>query len=178
MTTATTTQDNSGITNAIIKNVTFKWIKIDKPVDNYSGDKMIYDIQVLVPEAREAELSIFRKVRPMGDGMVGINLSKNAFKQDGTDAAKVRCVDNNKLPLDSMIVGNGSVGNVMVMQKPYEIKNPKTGKVTKSGISTTLSAIQVVNLVKYEKKAGGMDFDMEDGTAPAKATAAKADDQF
>jgi len=126
MTTATTTQDNSGITNAIIKNVTFKWVKIDKPVDNYSGDKMIYDIQVLVPEAREAELSIFRKVRDMGEGMVGINLSKNAFKQDGTDAAKVRCVDNNKLPLDSLIVGNGSIGNVMVMQKPYEIKNLKT----------------------------------------------------
>ena len=175
MTTAT--QSTTEMTNAIIKNVTFKWVKIDTPVDNYSGDKMIYDIQVLVPAAREAELSIYRKVRDMGEGMVGINLSKNAFKQDGTEAAKVRCVDNNKLALDPKIVGNGSVGNVMVFQKPYEIKNPKTQKVTKSGISTTLSAIQIVNLVKYERKAVGMDFDMEDGSAGA-SNEPKADDQF
>ena len=47
------------------------------------------------------------------------------------------------------------------MQRPYEIKAPN-GKVTKSGISTVLSAVQITDLIKYEPK-GGMDFDAIDG---------------
>jgi hypothetical protein len=159
-------------TNAIIKNVTFSWVKLSEPIDNYSGDKKIYDVQVSVPAARAKELEIFKKTRPMGDkGMVGINLTKNAFKKDGSDAMKVRCVDANKSPLDPKIVGNGSIGNAIVMQSPYEIKNPKTGKVTKSGISTMLIAIQITKLIKYEPKSS-MDFDDEIGEV------ATDDDQF
>jgi len=159
-------------TNAMIKNVTFNWVKLDTPVENYSADKLIYDVQVSVPESRKAELEVFRKVRPMGNGMVGINLHKNAFKRDGSESQKVRVVDANKMPLDPKIVGNGSTGNAIVMQSPYELKNPKTGKVTKSGTSTMLIAIQVIKLIKYEPK-NSMDFDDEEGVP-----ATENDDQF
>jgi len=113
-----------------------------------------------VPEARESELSAIRKTR-IKDGKATINVSKNAFLKDGTDAAKVRVVDGNKLPLDPKIIGNGSIGNVMLMLSPYEIKHPKTGKVTKSGTSSMLTAIQVTKLVKYEPKPK-VDFDAVD----------------
>jgi len=165
-------------TNAIIKNVTFSWVKLSEPVDNYTGDKKIYEVCVAVPPAREKELAAIRKTRPMGkDGMVGINLSKNAFKKDGSEAQKVRCVDANKMPLDPKIVGNGSVGNVLIMQSPYEIKHPKTGKVTKSGTSTMLIAIQVTKLIKYEPKSS-MDFDTEEGVPADEGFGEDNDDRF
>jgi hypothetical protein len=49
----------------------------------------------------------------------------------------------------------------MIMQSPYEIKHPKTGKVTKSGISSMLVAVQVTKLLKYEPKPK-VDFDSAD----------------
>jgi len=162
----------------IIKNVTLNWVKIAEPVDNYNGDKKIYEIQASVPEERKGELEQLGKVRPMGD-LFGLNLHKNAFKVDGTEAKKVRCVDGNKLELDPRIVGNGSVGNIMVMTSPYEIKHPKSGKVTKSGTSTMLLAIQVTKLVKYEPKSG-IDFDEEEmsGNDMGEGDAPADDDRF
>jgi len=154
------TQTTNQSTTTILKNVELNWVKLSEPVDNYTGDKKIYEIQVSVPESREAELSDIRKTR-VKDGKATINLSKNAFLKDGQDAAKVRVVDSNKLPLDPKIIGNGSLGNVMIMQSPYEIKHPKTGKVTKSGISSMLVAVQVTKLIKYEPKPR-IDFDSAD----------------
>ena len=64
-----------------------------------------------------------------------------------------------KQPLDPKIIGNGSVGNVIIMLKDYEIKAPN-GKVTKSGTTVTLVAVQVTDLVKYVPKASNfVDFD-------------------
>lgn len=154
------TQD-SKYTSHLIKNVVLNWVKLDKPTENYSGDKQIYEIQVCVPNNRSAELEKFRKTRPATDkSMVCINLSRNAFQKDGSEARKVRVVDCNKQPMDSRIIGNGSVGNVIVTTSPFEIKNPKTGKVTKSGISVILDAVQVTKLIPYKPK-DSLDFDEE-----------------
>jgi len=154
------TQTTNQNTTTIIKNVELNWVKLSEPVDNYTGDKKIYEVQVSVPEARNSELEAIRKTR-IKDGKSTINLSKNAFLKSGDEAAKVRVVDSNKLALDPKIIGNGSMGNVMIMQTPYEIKHPKTGKVTKSGISSMLVAVQVTKLVKYEPKPK-VDFDSVD----------------
>jgi len=59
------------------------------------------------------------------------------------------------------LIGNGSIGNVMVYCSPYEIKLPN-GKISKSGISTMLVAVQVTDLVRYERKSENfVDFDVE-----------------
>jgi hypothetical protein len=155
--------DNNEIQNEMLKNVTLKWVKLDpkNPTDNFEGTKKIWEVQICVPQARTAEIAKYRKVREATRGdpsVVCINLSKNAFKADGSDAKVVRVVDQNKLALDPNVVGNGSTANVIVMRKPYEIKHPKSGKVTKSGISTMLIAVQVTKLLKYEPKSS-MDFD-------------------
>jgi hypothetical protein len=161
----------------IVKNVTFSWVKLDTPIDNFTGDKMIYDIQCSVPVARAADLEQFRKVRPVkGDeGMVCINLSKNAVLRSGEDGKKVRVVDAFKKEMDSKIIGNGSIGNVMVLQDDYEILHPKTKAVIKSGTSSMLVAIQVTTLKEFVRK-DSIDFDMESGNS---ADASGADeDQF
>jgi hypothetical protein len=126
-------------TNVIIKDVELHWVKLDKPVDPFGT--LQYEIQIQAPKKREKELAAFGKVKVIEGNKVSINLKKKALKADGTDAAKVRVVDASK----------NSIGNVMVMQKPYEIKAPN-GKVTKSGISNMLTAVQVTTLIKYVPK--------------------------
>lgn len=166
--------------NAIVKNVTFFWAKLDKPVDNYAGDALQWEVQVRVPKARREELEVYGKVKDQDDGTVSYNFQKKAFKADGSPAARVRVVDAAKEELtDRNSIGNGSKGNIILMLKDYEIKNPKTGKVTKSGTSNMLTAVQITDLKIYERTNSGSFTDFDDETAEekpkAKAKAKKAD---
>jgi hypothetical protein len=161
--------------NVILKNITLFWAKLDKPVDNFAGDAQQWEIQARVPKKRRAELEQFGKVKEQDDGSVSINFRKKSEKADGSPSAKVRVVDGSKEPIDSKSIGNGSVGNIMLMLKDYEIKHPKTGKVTKSGTQTMLTAVQVTDLKIFEKTGGEnfTDFDMEDEAPAAKKAPAK-----
>jgi len=154
------TQANNTTTNVIIKDVQLFWLKLDKAVEPFGVPQ--FEIQIQAPKKREKELSAFGKVKVLADGKtISVNLKKKAIKADGTDAAKVRCVDAQKKDLDSRTVGNGSTGNVMVMTKPYKIMLPN-GKVSKEGTSIMLSAVQVTELIKYVSKPK-VDFDSIDG---------------
>jgi hypothetical protein len=170
MTTSQNTPAQS--TNTIVKGLTFYWVKLNaaKPVENYSGDGFEWAIQVRFPKEREAEIEALNmgKIKPVADNpnMLQLNLRKKATKADGSPAQPVGVVDAFKMALDPTIIGNGSEGNVMIMQREYEIKNPKTGRVTKSGISTTLTKVQVTKLVKFEgSNKSFIDFDEETPTA-------------
>ena len=165
--------------NVILKNINLFWVKLAKPVDNYAGDGQQWEVQARVPAKRKAELEVYGKVKEQDDGTVSINFRKKSEKADGSPAAKVRCVDSDKEPMDPKIIGNGSVGNIILMLKDYEIKHPKTGKVTKSGTSTMLTAVQVTKLKEYERKDSGkdssgfVDFDIESDEQPAKKAKSK-----
>lgn len=166
--TIMTTQAQTQLSNTVIKGLTFYWVKLNptKPVDNYNGDGTEWTLQARFPKSREAEIEQLNlgKINPVKDDakMCQLNLRKKATKADGSAAVPVGVVDAFKNDMDPNIIGNGSEGNVIVMQRPYEIKNPKTGKVTKSGVSTTLTKVQVTKLVKYESKGNFIDFDEED----------------
>jgi hypothetical protein len=171
--------ENNG-TNVIIKNVELHWVKLDpkNPISPFGVAQ--WEISAQVPKSRAAELEAFGKIREVKDkdsrdtGRVSINFKKKAEKKDGTDAAPVRVVDMSKQPLDPKTIGNGSIGNVMLFTKPYEIKTPK-GVVTKSGTSVMLTAVQVSNLVKYEpKNSNFVDFD-DDGDEQAPTGHSPAD---
>jgi len=152
------TQANNS-SNVIIKDVSLFWAKLDKPVSPFGVDQ--YELQIQGDKKREKEFSQFGKVKPVEGGKISVNLKKKAFKKDGTDAVKVRVVDAGKKELDPKLIGNGSTGNVMVYCSPYEIKLPN-GKISKSGISTMLVAVQVTDLVRYERKSDNfVDFDVE-----------------
>ena len=158
----TTTTANNEVRNVILKNVSLYWAKLnpEKPVSPFGTEQ--WEITVQADKKRSKELEAFGKVKDGFDkGTVAINLKKKAQKKDGSAAAPVRVVDSSKQPLDPKVIGNGSVGNVMLMLKDYEIKAPN-GKVTKSGTTVTLTAVQVTELVKYEpKNSNFVDFDDE-----------------
>jgi len=174
----TQAMNNTEGRNEILNNVELHWVKLDKPVAPFGVEQ--YEISVQVPAARAAELEAYGKTKPVKDrdgkdtGKVSINLKKKAQKKDGTDATKVRVVDMSKQPLDPKTIGNGSLGNVMVFLKDYQIKTPK-GVVTKEGTSVMLTAVQVSKLVKYEpKNSNFVDFD-DDGM---EGTVAHAESEF
>jgi len=152
------TQANNS-SNVIIKDVQLFWAKLDKPVSPFGVDQ--YELQIQGDKKREKEFSQFGKVKPVEGGKISVNLKKKAFKKDGSESAKVRVVDAGKKELDPKLIGNGSTGNIMVYCSPYEIKLPN-GKISKSGISTMLVAVQVTDLVRYERKSENfVDFDVE-----------------
>lgn len=159
----TNTAPTEAKSNVIIKNVEFRWAKLNNPVEPFGT--LQWELQVVADKSREKELSSFGKVKATTDGKISVNLKKKAVKADGTPAAPVRLVNANKEAIDNRsIVGNGSTGNVMVFQRPYEVMG-------KSGISTMLVAVQVTKLVEY-KSTGGVDFDMlSDEEVPAVAEA-------
>jgi hypothetical protein len=171
--TTTTAKPTEGF-NTIIRDVKLFWAKLDKPVDPFGT--LQWELTIQVPKKRESEIASFGKVKDGFDkGTVAVALKKKALKADGTEAAKVGVVDANKQPFDSKLIGNGSTGNIIVFQRPYEIKAPN-GKVTKSGTSTMLTKVQVTDLVKYERKSDNfVDFDDEGGDSGAKANTSNDD---
>ena len=162
-----TTQANDNNTrNVILKDVQIYWAKLnpEKPVSPFGEEQ--WEVTVQVHKKREKELAEFGKVKEgFEKGTVAINLKKKANKKDGTRAAAVRVVDGKKEPLDPKTIGNGSTGNIMLMLRDYEIKAPN-GKVTKSGTTVTLTAVQVKDLIKYVPKSTNfVDFDEEEGSS-------------
>ena len=152
-------------TNTIIRGVEFLWAKLDPkaPVNPFGQDQ--WEITIHVPVARKAELEAFGKVKLDEQRKTAfINLKKKATDREGNPTKAVRVVDSLKQDFEPTLIGNGSKGNVIVMQKPYVLKTPQ-GKVQKEGISTTLLAVQVTELVKYEKRSAVDMFDTEGGTA-------------
>lgn len=53
---------------------------------------------------------------------------------------------------DDLLLGNGTVVNVKTHVYPWVFRNEKTGKVVKTGDSLGLDAVQVLDLVEYERK--------------------------
>ncbi len=134
--------------NYLISNVELNWARLDTPTNPFGVE--IYELQIATESTEVADewASNWLNVKER-DGKFTVSLKRNAKKRDGSDNGKVRVVDGDKAPLDGMI-GNGSEGNVIVWQYPYENAGRK-------GVSGSLTAVQVTNHVKYEP---GMDFDV------------------
>lgn len=145
--------------NYLISDVELNWARLNTPINPFGTD--IYELQIATTDAAKAQelRDNFFNVKER-DGKFVVSLKRNAQKRDGSDNGKVRVVDAAKQPLDANI-GNGSTGNVIVWQYPYETMGRK-------GVSGSLTAVQVTNLVEYS--AGGVDFDVV-GDAPAQENA-------
>ncbi len=134
--------------NYLISNVELNWARLDTPTNPFGVE--IYELQIATESTEVADewASNWLNVKER-DGKFTVSLKRNANERDGSDNGKVRVVDGDKAPLDGMI-GNGSEGNVIVWQYPYENAGRK-------GVSGSLTAVQVTNHIKYEP---GMDFDV------------------
>ena len=139
--------------NYLISDVELNWARLDTPTNPFGTE--IYEIQIATTDKAKAdELKANHFNVKERDGKFVVSLKRNAKKRDGSDNGKVRVVDSAKNPMSSPI-GNGSVGNVIVWQYPYE-------NMGRKGISGSLTAVQVTELVEYNPS--GVDFDIVGGS--------------
>jgi hypothetical protein len=155
--------------NYLISNVELNWAKLNKPVNPFGTEQ--WELQVATTDKKKAkELSQnFLNVKEK-DGKYIVSLKRKAMKSDGTPNNPPRVVDGKRQELDmnEVMIGNGSIGSVIVYQYNYDMAGRK-------GVGSSLSAVQVAELKQYT----GTDFDIIDGptTAPDESedTASSAD---
>ena len=146
--------------NVVINDVELNWARLVKPVNPFGTEQ--YELQIATADANkkaEIEKSTGLSMKEK-DGKFILSLKRKAKRKDGSDNGAPRVVDSAKAPVDGMTIGNGSIGNVIVFQFEYEYAGRK-------GISSSLTAVQVTKLEKYEAKSN-VDFDVI-GDAPAAA---------
>lgn len=143
--------------NYMIKNVELNWAKLNKPVNPFGTEQ--WELQVATKDKKVAkELSQNYLNVKEKDGVYTVSLKRKAMKSDGTANTPPRVVDGNRqeLNMEDVMIGNGSVGNVIIYQYNYDVAGRK-------GVGCSLSAIQVVELKQYT----GTDFDIIDGPTSA-----------
>ena len=154
----------SNLGTSILRNVTLNYLKVDpsKPVSPFGT--LQWEVQIEVPEDRSEEIAEMGKLRTLDNGNVAVNIKRKALKHDGSPNFPVALVDAKKNTIEVFNnIGNGSTGNVKVYRNEYDVAG-------RQGISTSLSAIQITDLVEY---TGSVDFDIEvDGEGVA------TDDEF
>ena len=138
------------LNTTIIRDVTLNYAFLDTPHAPFGGDP-VYDIQVVVPKKRRKELEAFGKVREV-EGGVAINFKRYAKDAKGK-AVKVEVVTADKADFraeygNAKCIGNGSKGSVKVFTYSRGEQ-----------IITRLSAVQVIDLKKYEPTEA-VDFDV------------------
>ena len=142
----------SNLGSSILRNVTLNYLKVDpsKPVSPFGT--LQWEVQIEVPEDRSDEIAEMGKLRTLENGNVAINIKRKALKHDGSPNFPVALVDAQKKTIEVFNnIGNGSTGNVKVYRNEYDVAG-------RQGISTSLSAIQITNLIEY---TGSVDFDIE-----------------
>ena len=137
--------------NFIISNVELNWARLDTAVSPFGTPQ--WELQVATTDSAVADdLKANHFNVKEKDGKFTVSLKRKAIKADGSPMDPVRLVDAAKLPMANRSgIGNGSTGNVIVWQAPYNTAG-------RSGIANSLTAVQVTTLVEYT--AGGVDFDV------------------
>tara|TARA_R100000742_G_C4277366_1_gene99166 strand:- start:1271 stop:1765 length:495 start_codon:yes stop_codon:yes gene_type:complete len=149
----------------ILKNLTAKFCRIsgtDAPVNPFGSKQWEMVIQTSdadkVQELKDLGLNV--KQDKEDEKTFNVNLKRKGIKADGNPNAPVKIVDSKLQPLEGNNIGNGSKVNVNLWQYEYEAPGRK-------GVATSLTAVQVVELVEYTPTAG---FEVV-GEAPAEAKA-------
>jgi len=142
------------ISNFIIKNVTLNYVHIDEPITPFDQNEPIFDVQIVVPKSRKAELEPFGKPREV-EGGYAINLKRFTKTLKDNKKVKIECVTAQGKDFraeygDAKCIGNGSKGSVIGFQ--YQ----KEGRTF-----SRLSAIQVTELKKFEPTPA-VEFDILD----------------
>lgn len=151
--------------NFRIDNVELNWAKLDQPVSPFGT--LQWELQIATTDkakAKELKDNFFNVKEK--DGKYVVSLKRKAIKSDGSENNPVRVVDSSLNPIDAKKIGNGSSGNVIVYQYPYETAGRK-------GIAASLSGVQVTDLIEYNPSASGFDV-----IAPAASTSSMSDEEF
>ena len=151
--------------NYMIANVELNWARLDasSPVSPFGAPQ--WELQIATTDKAVADdLKANHLNVKERDGKFVVSLKRKAVKADGSPMDPVRVVDAAKMPIENTrSIGNGSVGNVIVWQAPFEVQGRK-------GISNSLTAVQVTTLEVYSGSSNNVDFDIVGGEAPAETT--------
>ena len=144
--------------NYLISDAELNWARLDTPVNPFGTEQ--YELQIATTDAAKAEewkanhLNVKEK-----EGVFTVGLKRKAKKADGSDNGKVRVVDGQRNAIENVrSLGNGSRGNVIVFQYPYDAMGRK-------GVASSLTAVQVTEFVEYVPD-NAIEFDVV-GAAPA-----------
>ena len=150
--------------NFRINNVELNWARLDQPVNPFGTPQWELQIatqdQAVAEDLRANHFNVKER-----DGKFTVSLKRKAMKADGSAMDPVRVVDANLTAVENRrSIGNGSVGNVIVWQYPYEAMGRK-------GIACSLTAVQITKLEEY---TGGssVEFDAIESEAPAASSEA------
>ena len=137
----------------IVKDVTAKWCKIagaDAPVNAFGSKQWEMLIQTTDAEKKKELESYGLNVKDGKDddkGTFSVSLKRKGVKANGEVNTPVKVVDAKLQPADGSNIGNGSKVNVNLWQYEYEAPGRK-------GVATSLTAVQIVDLVEYTPSAG------------------------
>ena len=135
-------------TNLIVRNVEFRWAKLDpaKPVSPFGSP--VWELSIHVPtESVTPEFASLGVVKSGGDGTSYVLLKKRADKADKAEVSLPNLslsLTRDKKDLDATRLGNGSRVAVKVFQRDYNYNG-------KTGVSNVLMAVMVTDLVEYVK---------------------------
>ena len=164
----------------VVKGAELWWAKLnaDKPVSPFGTP--IWELQLRTRDKAEMKkwkdegLNVKTEDDDEGIYYRAQVKRKAIFEKTGEKMQPVVVVDAKLMPLEADTLGNGSVGNVQLRTRPYEVGGRK-------GISVELKAVQVTKLV--ERSGGGgnglafeaLDVDTEVSEAPASSDASSED---
>tara|TARA_R100001460_G_scaffold33315_2_gene65226 strand:+ start:1563 stop:2051 length:489 start_codon:yes stop_codon:yes gene_type:complete len=131
--------------NYRIDNVEINWAKLAKPVNPFGTEQ--WEIQIATTDKAIAdqwsEDHFNVKTDKNDPSKFTVSLKRKAYKADGSSNGPVRVVGKDTQALaDPSVIGNGSIGNVIVYQYPYSTAG-------REGIASSLTAVQIVSLNEY-----------------------------
>ena len=140
----------------IIRDAEMHWAKLSKPVEPFGTLQWELQIRTRDKETAKDWKDNFYLTVKQEDDDDGVywkaNLKRKAIKKDGERNTPPDVLDGAKQPVDGSTIGNGSLGNVMLFQYPYDVGGRK-------GVSSILSKVQVTDHKVYQPDSG-TDFDI------------------
>ena len=130
----------------IIRDAELHWAKLNKPVEPFGT--LQWELQMRTRDKDTAkswkdDYYLTTKTEEDDEGVFyKTNVKRKAIKKDGDPNTPPDVLDGAKKPIDGNSVGNGSVGNVMLFQYPYDMQGRK-------GVASILSKVQVTDLKEY-----------------------------
>jgi len=143
----------------IIKDVELFYTKLDQPANPFGTEQWETQIRTTDKGAADSwKKDFYLNVKENKEENYWFaNLTRGLYRKDKGKVTDQKnsppdVVNGQRQPMDPSTIGYGSKGAVRIFQAPYKFNG-------REGVSTTLSAVQVTELVPYEKNTS-VDFDV------------------
>ena len=144
--------------NLKLEDVTCDFPRFVTPKEGLTPGKRQYECKAKFKTAEAAKYAEDNhlNVKTDADGIKYVSLKRNELRANGEPNGPPRVVDGNNKNIDASKIGNGSTINVILYQLAYDTAGRK-------GIFSSLTAVQVTDLVEYTGSANEMQFDIVGG---------------